>query len=54
MTRISDVTLTFSERSKKVQSFYGNGNDVIVVSNHINAVSANGKNVDKVNSVFFS
>lgn len=37
MTRTSDVTLTPSERPKKVQSFYGNGSDVIVVSNHINA-----------------
>ena len=37
LTRTSDVTLTPSERPKKVQSFYGNGNDVIVVSNHINA-----------------
>lgn len=37
MTRTSDLTLTPSERPKKVQSFYGNGSDVVVVSNHINA-----------------
>ena len=48
MSRTSDVTLTPSERSKKVQSFYGNGSDVLVVSNHINAGGAKGKNVGKV------
>ena len=48
MTRDTDATLTPSERVKKVQSFYGNGNDVIVVSNHINAGGANGKNVGKM------
>ena len=45
MTRISDVTLTPSERPKKVQSFYGNGSDVIVVSNHINAGSGDGAEI---------
>ena len=54
MTKTSDVTLTPSERPKKVQSFYGNGSDVIVVSNHINAWGAKGKNVGKVTSVLFS
>lgn len=42
MTRTSDVTLIPSERPKKVQSFYGNGSDVIVVSNHINAGGGDG------------
>ena len=37
MTRDSDITLGPSDRQKKVQRFYGNGNDVIVLSNHINA-----------------
>ena len=37
MTRENDITLSPSERPKKAQSFYGNDNDVIVVSNHINA-----------------
>lgn len=37
MTRTSDVSLDSNARPKKVQSFYGNGSDVIVVSNHINA-----------------
>lgn len=45
MTRTSDVTLTPSERPKKVQSFYGNGSDVIVVSNHINAGGGDGAEV---------
>ena len=40
MTRTSDVTLTPSERPKKVQSFYGNG-----VSNHINAGSGDGAEI---------
>ena len=54
MTRTSDVTITPSERPKKVQIFYGNGSDVIVVSNHINAGGANGKNVGKASSVLFA
>lgn len=45
MSRTSDVTLTPSERSKKVQSFYGNGSDVIVVSNHINAGNGDGAEI---------
>ncbi len=45
MTRTSNVTLTPSERPKKVQSFYGNGSDVIVVSNHINAGSGDGAEI---------
>lgn len=45
MTRTSDVTLTPSERPKRVQSFYGNGSDVIVVSNHINAGSGDGAEI---------
>ena len=37
LTRDSDVTLDSTNRPKKAQSFYGKGNDVIMVSNHINA-----------------
>ncbi len=37
MTRTSDETLDSNTRPKRAQSFYGNGNDVILVSNHINA-----------------
>lgn len=37
LTRDSDISLDSNNRPKKAQSFYGTGNDVIVVSNHINA-----------------
>ncbi len=37
LTRDSDVTLDSNNRPGKAQSFFGKGNDVIVVSNHINA-----------------
>ena len=37
MSRTSDVTLDSNSRPSKIQSFYGDGSDVIVVSNHINA-----------------
>lgn len=37
MTRTSDVTLSPSDRPQKAQSFYGNGSDVILLSNHVNA-----------------
>lgn len=37
LTRDSDVTLDTTNRPKKVQSLFGAGNDVIMVSNHINA-----------------
>lgn len=37
MTRTTDETLDANARPKKAQSFYGKGNDVILVSNHINA-----------------
>lgn len=37
MSRTGDETLGPDVRPERVQSFYGKGNDVIVVSNHINA-----------------
>ena len=37
LSRTNDETLTPEMRPKRVQSFYGKGNDVIIVSNHINA-----------------
>lgn len=40
MTRTTDTSLDSNARPKKVQSFYGTGKDVIVVSNHINAGGA--------------
>ena len=37
MTRTTDESLDSNARPKRAQSFYGSGNDVILVSNHINA-----------------
>ena len=48
LTRDSDVTLTPKERVNKVQSFFDDGKDVVVVSNHLNAGGAKDKNVGKV------
>lgn len=42
LTRDKDITLSPKERTSKVQSFFGNGKDVIVISNHLNAGGANG------------
>lgn len=40
LTRTGDVTLDSTNRPKKAQSLFGKGNDVIMVSNHINAGGA--------------
>ena len=40
LSREDDTTLGPNDRPKKIQSFYGNDSDVIVVSNHINAGGA--------------
>lgn len=45
MSRTSDVMLSASDRPKKIQSFYGNGSDVLVVSNHINAGGGAGAEI---------
>lgn len=37
MTRTTDELLDQTTRPKRAQSFYGKGNDVIVLSNHLNA-----------------
>ena len=37
MTRITEETLTPTERVNRILSAYGNNKNVIVVSNHINA-----------------
>lgn len=37
MTRTSDEELTSATRPKRVFDAFGNGKDVIVISNHINA-----------------
>lgn len=41
MTRTGDETLGPNVRPERAQSFYGNGKDVIVLSNHINAGGGN-------------
>lgn len=45
LTRDSDVDLSASERPQRVLDQYGNGKDVIVISNHINAGGAEGAEV---------
>ena len=45
LTREDDTTLNPTDRVNKVLDFYGNGNDVIVLSNHINAGSGDGAEV---------
>jgi len=45
MTRTGDVTLGPKDRPKKVQSFYGNSSDVILLSNHINAGGGDGAEI---------
>ena len=57
LTRDNDVTLDSTTRPKTAQSLFGTGNDVIVVSNHINAGGGDGaeiiyalRNGDKLSS----
>ncbi len=45
LSRTNDETLTPDVRPGRVQGFYGKGNDVIVVSNHINAGGGDGAEV---------
>lgn len=45
MSRTGDETLTQSTRPSRVQSFYGSGSDVIVISNHINAGGGDGAEI---------
>ena len=45
MTRTTDETLDPSVRPKKVQSFYGKGDDVVVISNHINSGGGDGAEI---------
>lgn len=54
ITRDSDTTLEPTDRIKKIMSFYGNNPNVVLVSNHLNAGGANGRNVGKVSSVLFA
>ena len=45
LTRDSDVTLDSTTRPKTAQSLFGSGNDVILVSNHINAGGGDGAEI---------
>ena len=44
-TRDTDITLSPRERTNKIKSFYGDGKDVIVISNHLNAGGGDGAEV---------
>ena len=45
MTRTDDETLSHSERVKRILNAFGNSDDVIVLSNHINAGGGDGAEV---------
>lgn len=45
LTRDTDITLSPKERTKKTKDFYGDGKDVIVISNHLNAGGGDGAEV---------
>lgn len=47
ITREEDVTLSPTERVNDILSKFGNSSDVILISNHVNAGGANGRNVGK-------
>ena len=48
ITREDDVTLSPSDRVKKILSYYGNNPNVIVISNHINAGGGEGHCVTNI------
>lgn len=48
LTRDTDITLSPTERTSRILNAYGNDPNVIVISNHLNAGGANGRNVGKV------
>ena len=45
LVRISDETLEPKDRVNRILSYYGNGDDVIVLSNHINAGGGEGAEI---------
>lgn len=45
LTRDTDVTMSPTERVEKIISTYGNGNDVIIISNHTNSGGADGAEI---------
>ena len=48
MTRTTDETLDPKERVNRILNAYGNSDDVIVVSNHINAGGGDGQSVTNI------
>lgn len=54
LTRNSDETVNPTDRVNRILDAFGNDKDVIVISNHINAGGAKGKNVGKVSSTLFA
>lgn len=49
MTRDTDVTLTPTERANKAKTAFGNYQDVLVISNHINAGGSDTSNYQDLN-----
>ena len=45
LSRSTDITLNPNDRTNLIKSLYGNGNDVLVVSNHINAGGGDGAEI---------
>ena len=54
ITRTGDETIEPKARVNRILNAFGDNKDVIVLSNHINAGGANGRNVGKVSSVLFA
>ena len=48
MTRNTDETLPKSERISRILNAFGNRDDVILISNHINAGGAEGQSVTNI------
>ena len=45
LTRSSDITLSPTDRIKRIKSIYGSGNDVMVISNHLNSGGGDGAEI---------
>ena len=48
LTRDSDETLSKTERVKRILNSFGNRDDVILISNHINAGGGEGQSVTNI------
>ena len=45
LVRTDDITINPNDRVKKIKSFYGDGKDVLLISNHINAGGGEGAEI---------